>query len=76
LIKYPSAAAKVPGLGRIEICAGQNVQFNESGTGSGAGDQRRKQIRFEVGNLALQHRRYALQAHAGVDARLGQRSQR
>ena len=38
----------------------------------GALDQRRKQIRLEVRELALQHGGDALEAHAGVDRGLGQ----
>ena len=38
-------------------------------------DQRREQIRLEVGDLALQHGGYALEAHAGVDGGLGQRGE-
>ncbi len=48
-------------------------------TGSGqfgrACDQRREQIRIVIRNHALQHRRHPLQAHAGIDRRLGQRIQ-
>ena len=41
----------------------------------GKTNHRREEVAFEIAVFALQHRRDALQAHAGVNARLGQRRQ-
>ena len=49
------------------VCAGRDMKKF-----AGAGDDRRQQIAFVVGELALQDRRDAFQAHPGVDRRLGQ----